>query len=210
MFSKFSSSALLTALLLGVLPATAADAQDSRWSEPYAPAPASEWTGFYAGVHGGLAPKASDFNIFKDSSLLGGVQAGYTMQFGPAVIGAELEGTYAKGIVHSVGAGELEQNWSGAAKVRGGLALGGTLVYATGGYAVARLDAGNNVISDDKWVGGMLWGAGLEQSFGNGLSARVEYTQTRFNDVDSTLIGNLHRTDDLTNHAVKAGLNFRF
>lgn len=207
MFSKYSSYGLVAALLLGVLPATAADAQDSRWSEPYAPA--SDWTGFYAGIHGGLAP--SEFpNIFKESSLLGGVQAGYTMQLGPAVVGAELEGTYARGIVHSVGNGELEQNWSGAAKVRGGLALGGTLVYGTAGYSVARLDAGNNVTSDDKWVGGVLWGAGLEQSFGNGLSARVEYTQTRFNDVDSTLTGNIHRTDDLTNHAVKAGLNFRF
>ena len=107
----------------------------------------------------------------------------------------------------------VEGTWlvqGGAAKVRGGLALGGTLVYGTAGYSVARLDAGNNVISDDKWVGGLLWGAGLEQSFGNGLSARVEYAQTRFNDVDSTLTGNIHRTDDLTSHAVKAGLNFRF
>lgn len=210
MFSKTSSLGLVAALLLGVLPATAAHAQDSRWSDPYTQAQVSDWTGFYAGIHGGLAPKASDFNIFKDSSLLGGVQAGYTMQLGPAVIGAELEGTYARGIVHSVGTGELEQHWSGAAKVRGGLALGGTLVYGTAGYSFARLDAGNNVISDDQWVGGVLWGAGLEQSFGNGLSWRVEYTQTRFNDVDSTLVGNVHRSDDLTSHAVKAGLNFRF
>ena len=38
---------------------------------------------------------------------------------------------------------------------------------------------------------------------------RAEYLQTRYFDVDSAVAG-IGRTDDLTNHAITVGVNYRF
>lgn len=56
---------------------------------------------------------------------------------------------------------------------------------------------------------GLAFGAGVEQAITSNVSLRAEYQQTRFYDVEST-VGGLGRTDDLTSHALKAGINFRF
>lgn len=49
----------------------------------------------------------------------------------------------------------------------------------------------------------------MEVAFTEQLSGKLEYTQTRFNGVESTIAG-VGRKDDLVNHAIKAGVNFRF
>ncbi|HEV7308377.1 hypothetical protein [Ensifer sp.] len=41
------------------------------------------------------------------------------------------------------------------------------------------------------------------------MSAKLEYTQTRFNRVGTT-IGGVKGSDNLINHSVKAGSNIRF
>ena len=136
---------------------------------------------------------------------------GYTTSLGPTVVGAELEGTYTSGKEYSLtGNASLAQTWSGAAKLRAGVSFDSMLLYGTVGYGWARLDPKGNVVSDPRWAGGFTYGAGVEYLFRNGLTTRLEYTQSRYDNVESTLAGGIKRTDSFVNHAIKAGLSYRF
>lgn len=184
--------------------ATAAQAQNYGYGAPF------DWTGFYAGIYGGLNP-AKFPNVLEDGAFQGGLVTGFNMQIGPGVIGAELDGGYVGGKSHRTGGGgEVTQYWTGAAKLKAGVALDTTLLYATAGYGMARLDPQGSVVSGANWQGGWIVGGGIEQSLGNNLSVKLEYTQMRMYDVQTTVAGRGRYSDDLVNHSIKAGLNFRF
>lgn len=174
----------------------------------YAVPPADRWTGLYAGAHLGAGfinqPGGDQRAIF------GGLQAGYNQQFGQFVVGGELEGSYNNRLQHRIsGGGVYEQTWSGSAKARAGVALDSILLFGTAGVAVARLDAKGAITSGDRWQAGLAFGGGVEFAFSESMSAKLEYTQTRFNNVPSTS-GGIGRSDNLVNHAVTAGINYRF
>lgn len=199
---------VLGAALLPALAAAPALAQD-RYAQPYYGA-SDPWTGFYAGVLGGVSTKELP-NVFAGNNLMGGVVAGYTSSFGPAVLGAELEGTYTLGKEYSLTSNAaLAQSWAGVAKLKAGVAFDDILLYGTAGYGWARLDPKGNVASDARWAGGFAYGGGAEFAFRNGMSIKLEYTQSRYDNVESTLVGGAKRTDNLVNHAIKAGFNYRF
>jgi len=92
---RFFAGAALTALLAlsGLIPSSAL-AQSGVYN----------WTGFYAGLHAGGAwgeTKGSDTFDFPTEitqqrlhGAFGGAQVGYNYQFGRAVWGAELSGSY--------------------------------------------------------------------------------------------------------------------
>lgn len=204
-FHRLPCVSALSLIVAAAFSATTASAQDySRFQ------PQTDWTGFYAGIHGGIAPTKTP-NIFSEGAWLGGLQAGYLSQFGSVVVGGELEGSYSGGQRHKTGGGgELNQYWTGAAKLKAGVALDGTLLYGTAGYGFAQLEPGKNVTSKSEWRGGMLFGAGVEQNLGNGLSVKLEYDQLRLNDVKTVVGGGKGYSDSLVNHTVKAGLNMRF
>ena len=168
-----------------------------------------DWTGFYVGAHGGAAT-AERFG--EDSTAWGGgVQAGYLHQLGNFVLGGEIQGTLHNELNYALvpGVAGLQQNWSVEARGRAGVALDQTLLYGTAGLSLAGLEGtGGAVTSEDTHVGA-AFGAGIEQGFGNGWSVRAEYIQTRFWDVQST-VGGVSRSDDLTGHAITAGVNYRF
>lgn len=173
----------------------------------YAAPSADRWTGFYVGSNLGAGFVTAPA---KNQNFALGLQAGYNQQFGMLVLGGELEGAYANGLQYRIGSGGiLEQTWGGTAKVRGGVALDNVLLYGTFGLAAANLNSKGTVTSKDQWVTGLAFGGGVEVAFDDSMSARVEYTQTRFDDVRST-VGGTSRTDNLVSHAVKAGLNFKF
>lgn len=209
-----STFVLAAVLAAGLVPHAALAADIGTYDSQVYPAstyvPIDPWTGLYVGVHGGFTPREVP-NVFNGAGWNGGVQVGYNFAVGPGVIGAELEGSYSGGTNYKLGnsGGELGQTWTGAAKLRGGIAFDQTLLYGTLGYGAARLDPKGAVTSPAQWASGFVFGGGVEQSFGNGLSARLEYTQMRLNSV-ATTVGGVNRTDDLVNHAIKAGLNFRF
>ena len=169
------------------------------------------WSGMYAGIHAGRGTSAGVVTAFgKEGAWEGGVHVGGNMQFGALVVGAELEGNYASGLNYDLGAGAgLKQNWSGAGKLRAGLALDNLLVYGTVGYGFARLDPSGTVTSDGKYVGGLTLGGGAEFMVSDGLSLRLDYAQTRFDDVAFTAGGST-QTRDLVSHAVRAGVSFKF
>ena len=204
---NFLPRLLLGAVFVSALGTAAASAQD-RFAPYYGDS--ASWSGFYAGVVGGVSTKEVP-NVFAGNNLLGGAMIGYTTSLGPTVVGAELEGTYTSGKEYSLtGNASLAQTWSGAAKLRAGVSFDSMLLYGTVGYGWARLDPKGNVVSDPRWAGGFTYGAGVEYLFRNGLTTRLEYTQSRYDNVESTLAGGVKRTDSFVNHAIKAGLSYRF
>lgn len=198
------TSALSLAIVLVILGASGAHAQSyNSYSS------GDTWSGAYVGVNGGLS-KDDDVNVFRDATIIGGAHAGYRVQVGPGVIGAELQGNYSNGETYATdGGGALEQHWSAAAKLKAGVALGSTMVFGTGGYGFANLGSANAATQDAGWTGGMILGGGVEQKLGDALSVNLEYNQMRLDDV-TTVTGGTRYSNDLTNHSVKAGLNLQF
>ncbi|TGV97364.1 porin family protein, partial [Mesorhizobium sp. M2D.F.Ca.ET.145.01.1.1] len=95
------------ALAVGLLgPATAPDL-----SPAYNDPPASQWSGAYVGVHGGTAFTGMPNPFAGRNGFSGGVQAGYNQQMGPAVLGAEIEGSYLGGAEHNVQGGKIKEKW---------------------------------------------------------------------------------------------------
>ncbi|UZF93927.1 outer membrane protein [Bosea sp. NBC_00550] len=201
------------AMVGGLLPLTASAADlRSRYQNPpaeYYEQPAYRWQGFYLGAHGGLAFGKS-FSFSSDrNGFVGGLQGGYNMQFGPAVAGVEVEGSYMGGSERLIDGARVEQNWRIAGKGRLGLSFDRTLLYATAGYAMTEFEAPSGSGVSDGWKGGYLVGAGLEQAFAGGLSAKAEYNYVSSNGVKAILpFGRSEGSNG--GHVLKAGLNYRF
>ncbi|WP_333900015.1 outer membrane protein [Agrobacterium pusense] len=173
----------------------------------YTSPPAFSWNGAYIGAHGGVvSPKVNP--LASGRGLTGGVQAGYNFQFGSGVVGAELEGSYL-GNEARVPNGRLRERFRGAAKLKAGVALDRTLLYGTAGLTTTKFKDGNGVTGPDDWKRGYLVGAGVEQSFGGGLSAKFEYNYVNTGNVSTTTSSGRSKTD-VSDHVVKAGLNYRF
>jgi len=146
---------------------------------PYA-APAFSWTGFYVGgnIGGGWAARPFDLLPADPNStaffatlgnpgsldpstagLVGGGQAGYNMQLGSWVFGAEFMfdwsnmsgsasnvGTAANGMQAAVGSG-VRIDWDGAINARVGFTpWSGWLISAFGGFAFGNISENANVV----------------------------------------------------------------
>lgn len=140
--------------------------------------------------------------------MTGGVQAGYNFQFGPGVIGAELEGSY-MGNEARVPHGRLSERFRGAAKARAGLSFDQSLVYGTAGLTMTKFKDGDDVTGPSGWKPGYLLGGGIEQGFGGGLSAKLEYNYVTTKDVSTTTSYGTTKTN-VHDHVIKAGVNYRF
>lgn len=186
---------------------------------PYAPGPAYQDAGLalvnapFSGVYVGASAGVTTTDRFDfDSDLTGfsgAVQAGYLHQMGMFVLGAEIEAAYLNGLQYQLTPGSgLSQDWSIAAKARAGVAIQETLLYGTVGYGMTNFDAYGLASYDKDIRGGVVFGGGLEQAFGN-FSVRAEYLQSRLDGVEST-VGGVGQTNDLVNHTVKIGANYRF
>ncbi|WP_457588088.1 outer membrane protein [Ensifer canadensis] len=204
-------------LWLGIAFLAAAGVQQAQAADPYSPEPASSyqdppafnWSGAYVGAHGGIGFTGSP-NPFADrNGVAFGAQAGYNMQVGPGIVGAEIEGSYLGDTEHKVSGGKLKEKWRGAIKAKAGLSFEQTLVYGTAGYAMTSYKKGGGVQNDVGFKGGYLVGAGVEQAFAGGLSAKLEYNYITTPDVrTNTAFGSSEK--DINSHVIKAGVNMRF
>lgn len=208
MNKTFAVMALLPALAFSA-PALAADLYTANSTVPHNAG--YDWTGFYAGVHGGFTAKDEVPMPFGDASdWLAGVHLGGDVQTGPLVLGGVIEADYSADLAHDIGGGAaLRQEWSGAAKARVGVAVDRLLAYGTAGIALARFEGESGATTADDWTTGHVFGGGVEFAVLDNLSVNLEYNQTRFDGVKST-VGNADQSNDLVNHAVRTGLSFRF
>jgi outer membrane immunogenic protein len=242
---------LLTATaLLGM--SAAAGAADLSRPRPYParlPAETSVymgWSGFYIGINGGggVANGKSDFSIAGGAPFasvnnylpgaVGGGQAGFNWQTGPAVIGVEtdIQASGLKGTISTPCAGGLcaipltasysqSVPWFGTVRGRLGVAASGWLIYATGGYAYARLETdafatapgAMATLSLHETRNGWAAGGGIEVAFAPSWSAKLEYLYLDFGNIGTTMtFAAIPVVDDahFTLNVVRAGINYRF
>lgn len=212
MFKRSCVAAAISAATVAfAAPAFAADmmgAADYSYDQPVASGP-QDWSGNYVGAQIGASSSKIPGPFTNRTGALGGVVAGKNFQSGNFVYGGELEANFAEA-EHRIGrGGTLQQSWNGNAKAKLGYAFDKTLVYGTVGYGVTRFKAKDNTTSGPGWEGGALVGAGVEQAISGPISVKAEYDFQRFGDVKSEVNGE-ERRNNLKNHAIKAGVNYRF
>jgi outer membrane immunogenic protein len=169
---------------------------------------------------------------FSTKGAFGGAQAGYNVQYGGFVIGVETDLQLAsmkssKDVLTDVSelTRHMEQNvdWFGSVRGRLGYAVGGALVYATGGLAYAGVDTkvvsslasaipvahyGRNNVETGYTVGG-----GLEYLITPARSVKAEYQYIDLGSapLTGTYVEGAVTSNDLDNkyHVAKLGFNYR-
>lgn len=208
-----SALAIIAATFTMPILTAPAFAADLIYSDP-APAyseqsiPSGGWSGAYVGLHAGMGSER--VNPFSgDKEFMGGVQAGYNAEMGGAVVGGELELSHMGDTEVDVPGGELKERHRVAAKGKVGAPLGDTLVYGTAGVTMTSLRDTSTAEGPDGWKPGWLVGVGVEQKLNEQISGRVEYNYTRTGDVRS-FDGTSTSESNVSDHTIKAGLNYKF
>jgi outer membrane immunogenic protein len=188
----------------------------------------------------GPALAAASLQTLHPNGFTGGVGAGYNWQNGWLVLGLETDFNYidlkesltVTPISPVVGAGtffteSVKTNWLFTLRGRGGVSVQRTLIYVTGGLAVARVQysdvasfvaagGGLNAASGNSTRSGWTLGGGVEQALGNGWSAKAEYLytdlgKTNYTSSSSVLAAaTILHTHDFNFNTVRVGLNYSF
>ena len=184
------------ALLLTGLTASAQDAP-----EP----PSFDWTGFYAGVTAGvggfnLAATVDDVSDSEQvAGFLGGVRAGYNVDFDPLVVGVEADLNFADLSFYEQNDDAVATSdipWIATVRGRVGVAVPDTplpaLIYGTGGLAVAQIKhsiGDTSTVFDpilfgpngaDEARAGYVVGAGVEMAVTDNVLVGLEYLYMDF------------------------------
>jgi outer membrane immunogenic protein len=198
---------LLAAALFVAAPAYAGDLPQRNYNNPQAYRNLFNWTGFYAGVHGGWGwGNATGGDI--DGHALG-AQAGYNYQLVSGMtFGVETDITIT-GIDGIAAGGNFTADYIGTLRGRLGYAFDRVLLYATGGLAYAGGDLRIGALSNDQSHLGYALGFGIEGMITTNLSARLEYIYTDFGTrTYQTVIG--PTSVGFSSSLLRAGVNYRF
>lgn len=216
--------ALLAAASLGALAAPAA-AQE-----------ANTFTGLWGGVIGGYDTSSAgsttddDDGDADDQSIDGfgyGVQLGYDVDLGGAVIGAEAEYAdstanveFADDDFEGFGLGNVETGRDLYVGARLGAKVGpDAMVYVKGGYTNAKFNINSSydgtAFESDFDADGYRLGAGAEYALSNNAFVKLEYRYSNYSegevDFEGADVPDSERFGlDLDRHQVMAGVGFRF
>jgi outer membrane immunogenic protein len=220
--------------LLGGGYALAADFPQEPPPQPvYAPVvPIYNWTGFYVGINGGwgvgTAKWTGPFSSGSQSDsggLIGGT-LGANLQMGALVIGIEGDidwsgiDTRGTGICSLTGACQAEQNWLGTVRGRIGYAWDCLLFYGTAGGIFGNTKTTFNDVTTSNVKTGWTAGAGVEWTFADNWTAKLEYLYANLGNVATTcststcLLANggsaIPLAIGLTDNLVRAGISYKF
>jgi opacity protein-like surface antigen len=215
-----------------------ANASASQIFKAPAAATRPEWSGFYAGVEGGgnwgrskhvnnANDMTPEFSV--NGGMFGGT-VGYNAQFGgPWLFGLEGDMSWmnARGSASNTEANfnpasssETDEHWLSTARIRlGGVMADRWLAYATGGLALASVEAvahqeSGASASQAKIRAGWTAGAGIEYAVDRNWSAKLEYLHVGFNNTPyftPPVIGvNRGGGVALSDEIVRAGINYKF
>ena len=164
-----------------------------------------------------------------DQSIEGigyGVEAGYDIDTGGAVIGIEgeyLESTadtqFEDGDFEGFGLGSVDANRDLYVGLRAGAKVTpNTLVYAKGGYTNAKYDIlsndGTTEFTNDVDTDGYRVGAGVEYAMNSGMYIKGEYRYSNYSEAEIDMEGTLADSErfdvDLDRHQVMAAVGWRF
>lgn len=206
MMKRIAAAALITAAAGPALaggPVVVAEEATVTAPEPIMQAPSTggDWAGFYGGAQLGFGNVGSTDPLAGDGDgLLGGLHAGYRMDFGTFVAGAELAYDFA-----NIDLGELEVNSVnsiGRLGLTGGADLGQTLVYGTIGMATVDADVGGVESSAD----GHYYGIGVDYALSPTMTVGGQLLRHEFDDVtDGTAAPN-----ELDTTLLQAKVSFKF
>ena len=177
------------------------------------------------GATGGLSPHRPADDANPDGIKAGGFLGCNWQIAGPWVIGAEIDAEWADlsgGTAYSDPAGDsyhVRTRAQGSVRGRVGYAIDRTLYYATGGGGAADvrhsyldLPAGVRTSFSDI-SGGLTGGFGVEYAFLGNFTGRIEYRYADFGTFaynPAPAFPGLSENHRLTEHAVRAGLAFKF
>jgi outer membrane immunogenic protein len=178
------------------------------------------WSGFYVGGHigyGWAETEITDFALqtatqkFNSEGFLGGVQAGWNDQFGRAVLGVELDFSFAdiKGDRTATSASS-NTTWIATATTRLGYTWDCFMIYGKLGTAWAQFDYDNiSQGGSSETRTGWTIGAGIEWTLAGPWTAKAEYN---YIDLFAPLGGGVSSNLDIDQRisVVKVGLNYRF
>jgi outer membrane immunogenic protein len=164
------------------------------------PTPVYDWSGFFAGVHGGwgfgsignefdVAPPGPAFTpqpAFAANGFVGGVQAGVLQQMDTFVLGAEARldwvGISGNDAGLSGATDAFTGRFSGQALVSAGLALDMVSPYVIGGVTVLNYDYSLTIAPDTATVNSTTFGgsvgAGVRVALTDDISIFGEYIHT--------------------------------
>lgn len=240
MHKLFLRLALVSAAFIPAASALAADLDEEIVPPPPPPIeelrPATyDWTGVSAGVFVASNAVEGKFDAsplcgcgVDDVSMSGigfatGLRVGADYQVGEVVFGAIADWSLGAEIArndHGTVKSFLKTNHIGTLRGRVGWALDDTLLYATGGLAIAEMEFGGETAtakdSKSEWTNGFALGAGMEHALSDNFTVGFEYLYVKFGETDHFLsdgtpggTGTAHMEyDDF--HTVRASANYRF
>ncbi|WP_052726668.1 outer membrane protein [Devosia epidermidihirudinis] len=215
-----------------VLSATPAFAADLNWnsggngaSTIYSSTPATDWTGFYAGVNGGYAwgtqtnqPNAAPRTETNSNGWQVGGQAGYNVDLGGLVIGGEADLQWANvGVEHDIANGTSKTGIDlyGTIRGRAGATFGQVMPYVTAGFAAGRGSVTNSTTvnnvssktSEAQTHLGWTAGLGIEAKATDNITVKAEYMYVDLGTQNYALAGG-----DVTQRfsVIRAGVNYKF
>ena len=221
-------SAIVISALLALT--ASAGAADLGWSSApaatsplYSSSSAANWNGFYAGVNGGYlwgnttnSPAFANTNNNSSGWTAGG-QAGFNMDMGGFVIGAEADLQWAN-LAYSEPAGapgtfEAKLDMFGTARARAGGTFGQVMPYVTLGAAFGRGTAqfvnGGVTTSQSATHFGWTAGVGIEAKATDNLSVKAEYLYV---DLGSQNYNGFGASREIGHKfsVIRAGVNYAF
>lgn len=185
-----------------------------------------DWTGFYVGVNAGYGFGDKAFAFTSDGrrsgegdidGVEGGVQVGYTHQFGRFVLGGEVDSQVSNqsGVSDDLATlgfpgsrFEVERDSFVTVRARAGYSASRTLVYATGGFTSVDSDTRftgplGDVLSPNAVTSeGFVVGGGVEAFLALRLTLKGEALYFEFDDEPELI--------DVESYSVRVGVNWRF
>ena len=166
------------------------------------------FSGLYFGVHGGYGWASNEGPSLGGS--LGGVQAGYNLQLGSALIGVEADYTWANlngrgAITGGIVDASVDTTWSARGRL-GWVVANNLLIFGTAGYGgmdvSARALVSGLVLTGTQKQNGFVFGGGAEVLLTRSLMVRAEVLRYEMN---SGGIGALDSSS-----VVRAALSYKF
>jgi outer membrane immunogenic protein len=170
---------------------------------------ASNWSGPYAGLHGGVGAANVRGGSAK-GGLVGG-QIGVNTQADRLVLGVEGDIT-SSGFEHkgfNGGGQTFRQKWAATVRARAGVGFDQVLVYGTGGIATAQSQFSDIAGKKTDQAVGWAVGGGAEVKLTERVTARGELLHYSLGSGTFTTPIATYKLEQRTN-VVRGGLNYRF
>ena len=172
------------------------------------PIGAYSWQGPYVGANLGYQWGSITRNPAEPSGFAGGLQAGYNVQRGAFVLGAETD-IQLSDADDRFAPWKFSNPWFGTLRGRGGYALNNILLYGTVGLAYGTLRGQNTITGFAQSNTRIGWtvGAGMEIALLRNWTARAEYLYVDLNDRPYSLTAT---RNGLESSLLRFGINYRF